>query len=480
MRLLALALVVEAFLILASQSDMSASDPLAYAENAYSIQDHPRAYFHDPPNHPFVMRLGLTVPLAGIYRVFGVGTLTTAALPLVGALAILVAVFVAVPPGRARAFALLFGVTAMPLVRYGSVLGVDVPCTALLAWSLLLLARRERGRHVLAGAMALWFAAFMVKESAIWCAPAWLYAVVGDARAAGWRATLRAYLPALAVGAVLAASYLWLCDLVWGNPLARFAGVQELANEHSWSLVGKPAGAWLRRLTWGPPLLLLTTFGIALLLAALAPRHLPRAARTWVAATLSIIALFWFGSASTASYDPLPLMQRMLLPALPGVVVLAAFAAERYVRRRAAIALVVAAATVPFAVAVVPHLFPARPETAAYAALRTDVARGPVVLVCADLRCPWITAYHFGFRRPPTLTVLEARAFANAPPPAGTRVRVLVNRARARYLETTYGEISPAIDAIAKLHLPILVGSPDVQLHDAGDGAALHAVLRSH
>jgi len=479
MRLLALALVVEAFLILASQSDMSASDPLAYAENAYSIQDHPGAYFAAPPDHPFVMRLGLTVPLAGVYRVFGVGTLTTAAIPLVAALAILVAVFLAVPPGRARVFALLFGVAAMPLVRYGSVLGVDVPCTALLAWSLLLLARRERGRHVLAGAMALWFAAFLVKESAIWCAPAWLYAAVSDSREAGWRATLRAYLPALAAGAVLAASYLWLCDHLWGNPLARFAGVQELANEHSWSLAGKPAGVWLRRLTWGPPLLLLTTFGPALLLALLAPRHLPRPARVWAVATLSIVALFWFGSASTASYDPLPLMQRMLLPALPGVVVLAALAAERYVRRPAAIALVVAAAVAPFLVAVVPHLFPARPETAAYAALRADVARGPVVLVCGDLRCPWVTAYHFGFRPPPTLTVVEAPAFAAAPPPAGARVRVLVNRARARYLQATYGEGSPTNDAIAKLHLPILVDGGDVQLHDAGDGAALHAALGS-
>ena len=55
MRLLLVALVVEAFLIVASQTDIPASDPLAYAENAYAIERDPQAAFAHPPNHPFVI-----------------------------------------------------------------------------------------------------------------------------------------------------------------------------------------------------------------------------------------------------------------------------------------------------------------------------------------------------------------------------------------------------------------------------------------
>ena len=471
MRLLLVALVVEAFLIVASQTDIPASDPLAYAENAYAIERDPQAAFAHPPNHPFAMRIGLTVPLAGVYRVLGVNGYTTDLIPLLAALAIICAVFFAVPAGRARQFALLFGVTATLLVRQGSVLGVDVLCTALLAWSLLLLAK---GR--LSGAMALWFAAFLVKESAIWIAPAWAYALYVDSQKVGWRTAVRAYVPALAVGLALAGLYLWFCAWAWGDPLARFAGVQELANEHRWSLGGKGAGVRLHRLTWGPPLLLVTTFGAVVLLAPFGPRHLPRPERTWVVATLSVVLLFWFGSAGTSTFEPLPLLPRMLLPALPGIVVLAAVAAERYARRPLAIAAVVAAAVVPCAFAVVPGLFPARPETAAYAALRADVARGgPVVLVCGDVRCPSITNFHFGFAPPASLTIVYAADFAPVP---GARVRALVNRPRTCYLEQAYradyGE-QDRTQMIEALHLPALWTSRDVTLYDAGDGAALHA-----
>jgi hypothetical protein len=104
---------------------------------------------------------------------------------------------------------------------------------------------------LIAGAVA-WLAAFLVKETAIWCAPVWLYALVSDLRTRSIRDVARSYVPALLVGAFLLAAYLVLCVHLWGSALARFQGVEAISEEHAWSMHGKSSGAWLARLTWQP------------------------------------------------------------------------------------------------------------------------------------------------------------------------------------------------------------------------------------
>lgn len=103
--------------------------------------------------------------------------------------------------------------------------------------------------------------------------------------------------------------------------------------------------------------------------------------RIWLVATASIVVLFWFGSSSASAYEPLPVMTRMILPALPGILVLAALATDRAFEllrdSGSRIGLVVGlavAVALPGALSVERMISRARPETSAYAVLRAEVA----------------------------------------------------------------------------------------------------------
>ncbi|NJM91193.1 MAG: hypothetical protein HC863_02785, partial [Myxococcales bacterium] len=64
-------LVAAALLVLATlrwHGDMVAADPLWYAGLAKDIANDPVRVFAAPSNHPFEMRVGLTMPLALLYR----------------------------------------------------------------------------------------------------------------------------------------------------------------------------------------------------------------------------------------------------------------------------------------------------------------------------------------------------------------------------------------------------------------------------
>jgi hypothetical protein len=485
---LVLALALEVVIVVAAQGDLPTADPLWYAAVAHRIAADPAAAFAAPTTHPFEMRVGLTVPLAGLYRVFGVSTPVTDLPCLVAALVILLVVYAAAPTPRAKLLGLAFGVASTTLVREASVLLVDLPCAALMACSILWLSRRDRPRGAwwLVAAVCAWFAAFLVKETALWCSPAWIYAIGCDLRGAPWRRVTRTFAPALAAGLALAAGYLALCAHVWGSPWARFAGVEDLTYQHTWSMTDSPASAWLARLLWQPPLLFWRMFG-ATLIPAIAAGWLARGRdRLWWVATAAMALLFWFGSSSLRAYTPLPILPRMAVPVLPGVLVLAAIATDQLLDRLRspwrwlALGGLSAAIAAPSAISIGKLIAHDRPEAAAYAALRRDVADPArnVILVCADPRGPAITGFYFGFEPPPNLRVVFAPDFADAPLPANATVRAIVNLTRRRMAR----EIDPRgdrIDVIEAARLPRITWSRDVQLYDAGDGARLRDLLRA-
>src|SRR5262249_15594309 len=262
--------------------------------------------FAAPTNEPFVMRVGLTIPLALMYRAFGVSSFVTNLPCLLAALGIVAIAWAAPPTPRGKLLALVFAVAGAPLVSHAILLYPDLPAAALMAWSVLLLQRRK-----LAAAMVVWFAAFLVKETALWCAPVWIWVALRDT---GWRAMWRAGV----VGAALGIAYLVVCSVVWGDAFARFRGVQELTNEHKWAMSGRPAGEWLARLTWEVPWMLIKMFKVTLVPVVLAPWLVRGRERIWWAFTATMVLMYWFGSSSVSSYAPLPILQRMILPALPG------------------------------------------------------------------------------------------------------------------------------------------------------------------
>jgi hypothetical protein len=460
----------------AAQGDFVASDPLWYADIAHRIALDAHQAFSTFSNHPFEMRVGLTLPLAGLYRLFGVSTAVSDLPSLFAALTILVVVYTAVDSPRARLLALLFAITCVPLLQEACMLNVDLPCAAAMACSLACLQRHAgaHGRRWLVGAMVWWFAAFLIKETALWLAPAWFAVIAFEWRAHGARSAMLRVAPSLAVGAVLGAVYLMVCAIVWHDALARFRGVEDLAFEHAWSLHGQSAAEWLGRLTWEPPVMFVKMFHLALVASGFGIWRATGPMRVWAAATVAALALFWFGSASVSAYEPLPLLPRMVLPALPGVIVLAAYGVDRGLaaiadaRWRRAIVLVIAGVATFRAVhRTAPLVSAAQPEMEIYRTLRAEVddpRSGGMILVCSDDRLAAINVFYFGFEPPQNLAIYDARDFASRPPPSGAIVRAV-----------TTPSSGAAIDSLGLL--PI-VWSPMVRLYDAGDGAVLWKHLR--
>jgi hypothetical protein len=481
---LVLAMVVHTALFFAVQRDLATADPLYYARHAHDLAFHPSHLSSEPDDVVFVTRLGLTVPLALLFRLFGASLVVTNLPSLFAGLAIMAIAYAAASTPRAKLLAVLFAMVCTPLLVDGRELTPDLPCGAVMAASILCLSRRERPRGAwwVVGAAVAWFAAFQIKEVAVWCAPIWVYAILRDLRGHGVRWVVRTFAPAIGVGAGLAVGYLLFCAVFWGDPMARFIRIEAAATwGHDWSLVGHPTAEWVARLTWGPPALLFGMFRLALVPVVLAPWLVRGRDRLWVVAATTIVLMFWFGSSTLSDYVPLPTGRRMVLPLVPELIVLSALATDavldrlRDVRWRLVLGLAFAVFLVyPHVNSIRKKVFADRPETAAYAALRAEVASttDPVVLLCGDFRCRRFADLHFGFEVPANLVVVNAVDFAAARLPERARVRLLVQPTRA-------GASKAAVRCAEALGLRKILWSPGVQLYDAEDGSRLRSALGS-
>jgi len=481
--ILVLALIIHTTLFFAMQRDLAAADPLWYATWAHKLAFHASELFASHNTYPFVMRLGLTGPIALMYRLFGVSTFATNLPCLLAGLGIVMIAYGAPSTARGKVLGVVFAMLCTPLLVDAHELNPDLPCAAAMAASILFLSRRDRPRGAwwVVGAVVAWFTAFQIKEAAVWCAPVWICAVISDVREHGLRWAARVFAPAVGIGFGLAAGYLVFCALLWGDPLARFRGINDASSTHEWSLVGQPGAAWIARLTWQPALLLYRMFRVMLVSVLVSPWLVQRRDRIWIVATAAIILLYWFGSSTGASYLPLPILRRMMLPAAPGIIVVMALVTDAAIDRVRGVRWRVGAGAVLGLLLLVPHVQSLarniaetdRPESAAYAALRAEVAstRELVVLVCGDPRCPPISGFHFGFEPPGNLVVVTAAAFATAPLPEHARVRLITHMTRAGGVAK---DIARRADALA---LPQITSHPQIRLYDGGDGARLHDAL---
>lgn len=232
----------------------------------------------------------------------------------------------------------------------------------------------DGGAPWLCAAVLTLFAAFLVKETAIWAAPIGVYAVVCDVRADGWKQVARVYAPVAGLGVCLLIAYLAWCAHVWDDPLARFRGIDALTHEHAWTLEGHSTRAWIARLTWQPLLLLGSMFFVGL--AALVAGHwlVDGRERIWLVSAWIFVLLYWFGSASLSSYSPLPLSERMALPILPPLLVTVAITLDRIQSSALRVALV-CSLVAPGLLQVSRNMRRMQPETEAFAVLRREVAQ---------------------------------------------------------------------------------------------------------
>lgn len=447
---LAVVLVLFGLLWVGAEKELGVSDPAAYARQAYWIAS--GTFAENSTYHPFSQRLGMVAPIGLFYGLFGVNLFAAFFWPLCAAIVIICVVWSALSTPTARIVSLVLCLGSWPLFHATLLLFPDLIAAAFMALAALFLSWRARtGSNGVRGSllpvsMALsLFVALLAKLSAVWLLPFWLGVLIVDLCRADRSLAWRFHLPALATAVVLGASYLLACQILWDNPLARFRGLERIAEQHGWVRAGIP----LWRLTVEPFGFFLKEFGIVAVLAGVALVRLWKMSPFWNAYTLAMILCFWLGPTGLSGYHPLPLLERMALPILPGMLVLASLTvAVLYehlspARRKPArifCGLLLLMAILPFPASEVGS-FPAlkmlrypRPDVQAMRIVRAEVERDPnrrFLLASADSRSPKALEFYFGYELPPNLSLAVLGDVTRSQLVGIDHVFVYVNRKRS-------------------------------------------------
>jgi hypothetical protein len=491
----ALLVVIGLFVLLWSlyPHEFIASDPWKYSANAYAVSQ--GTSLNHPENNPFTQRIGVFVPVALFYRLFGVSIITTNLWLLCSAILILIVVWAALPTTRRKVLGLVMCATSVPLFKAAVALYPDIVATAFMALSALCLFYRAktmagRGVYRLLPVLAVCslFIAFLAKESAYWMVPLWLIASAADWRR-GDRALLRRfYLPAVVTGVILGAGYLAFSQAVWGDPLARIRSVQIVAGNHLWLQSYATRLGLIRRLTIVPPGRLLLDYGAAGIFAFLSLWLIPRPLRFWAGYTIITVLLFWFGTTSFTNYEPLPAVTRQTLPCLPGIYILAGYFASRVRvpltgsaatnRLIGGLACVVLAG-IPFLGYV--HSWPrdGYPEARAMAIVSQAAAADSqrrILLITSDARSPDALAFYFGYRYPANLTAVAVADLTAEQLRQADEAIIFVNQDRSEFLSVGYGW-QDFDRRIAALALPPVYATGGVSLYRSDEPARLRPLL---
>ncbi len=401
-----------------------ASDPFVYSLGAYDIAEN--GFFGESVFHH---RLAVVLPVALLYKLFGVNIVTTSVWALAGALLTIIAVWIALPDSKSRVIGSLLCLASVPLFQSAMVLFPDIIATPFMALSsVLLFARRRLCETARIGASAgvlaatLLFIAFFAKMSAYWVLPLWIIGAVEDMRD-DRRASLlrRFYLPAAAAGLVLGASYLVFCHVTWGDSFARFKVIQTISTSHQWSFEEVSSSAILSRLTTTPVEFLYSQYSLLILcLAFLGALIAIPALRPWVLYTAVCLGFFWFGSVSFTRWMPLPMKLRMVIPLLPGFYILAAYMTSRLTVAGCRKASIVTIIPVLLVLLLAGRRFASHgrewmaaelPDVQAMEIVKLEVSSNPQdkhLLVCADHVSPCSLGFYFEYEYPENLEVVYA------------------------------------------------------------------------
>jgi len=436
---------------IALPQEFFASDPWAYSVAANDISKHLNFGSIDL----FNLRLGIIGPVAILYKLFGVNIVTTNLWPFCTTLLLIVVIWSALRDTQGKLIALGLSVLSVPVWEATLNLYGDMIAAAFMAASVLLLIGRERvtSRRLpwigILGVLAL-FVAFLAKESSYWVAPLWLFALCEDVSSRKDHMRLkRFWLPGISVSIGLALSYLVLCWVVWGDPLARLKGVEMLTHEHLWGWDHATGWELLKRLTFGPAQFLSSYYGPLFFLAVMGALMCPRETRYWVYYLALCTAFYWFGSASLSSYQPLPYVGRMTWPLLPAMLILAAqfvanveFKGRSTLERRSPVWLVALMMLFPFVAFANVQTRDPLSDTRAMAFLKREVVAHPearYLLVTSDKRSAKSLKFYFGYEYPKNLNVVAA-GDTNIQFRIDEYVYVYINNYRSSFLASLYGE----------------------------------------
>lgn len=434
---------------------MLPSDPWAYSTTAFKISE--GRFLENLTSHPFNHRLGITFPTAVFYKLFGVDILTTNLWPLCMALLILVVVWKATDTARSKSMALILTISCIPLFRANVALFPDIAAAGFMALSCLILYRREtyaisaRWWLFPAAAVMFLFFGFLAKASAYWVIPFWLIVGFQDGRRREWILWYRFYLPAFIVGLLVLSAYLIFCHLLWGNAFSRLAGIQELTGEHLWSLQNATFGHWLARITIDPLVMITEDYGPIFFMMILAFWVVPNRVRFWGLYSIICVLFFWFGSASLQSYEPLPLEWRMLLPALPGMIILSSYlwdglyissALGAPLSKKVVTTLLLIVTALPFAVYMgewTSFDFPQKQVAKLIDTKTSAENHHQFLLITSEERSASFLSFYFGYHYPENLTVVAAKDLLNLSPTQYDQGFIYMNLDLSRQLRDLYG-----------------------------------------
>lgn len=462
-----------------------ASDEFAYASRAHALLDG-SAFRGELGSGVFTQRLGVYAPVAAVYATFGVGPHSTNFVLLAAAWVVLGVVSAALPDVRARWFGTLFVVGCVPLLVGVTELLPDLLLAAYLALAALLVSRRlsPAGARRSAGALAagLWFLAFLCKENAYYLLPVWLAVACLDLARRRYDVVRSFHAWAVLTASLLLAGYLVFCHLAFDDALARVAVVEGLTGRHHWTL--RSSEAVLRRLTTAPLKFFWDDFGVLPIAAALAYPVVPRRLKLWAGVLLVYTLLFWFGTTSVSSYQPLPLRQRMCLLMVPPMCILGACLVARAplprVRFGLARDVVVSALLLGLLVPRVSEFVQSwRPseELAAMRRVRKLVRSQPetdFLLVTGDERAVDFLRIYFGFRYPENLKAAYAGALDAKIVRAAERALVVVSRHRTRRARAAKKQA----ERIRELKLAPFHQSRQIQVYEVADPTELQPLVR--
>ena len=454
------------------------SDPWSYSKIAYSIAEN--GDFGS--SHAFNHRLGTILPVAATYAIFGVNILTTNLWPLISAVIILIVIWLALPDDNSKILGVVLSVVSVPLWKYSTSLYPDLIAAAFMALSVYLLINRASGDNksklITTGILGInfLFVAFLAKESAYWVLPLWVFAFYEDYR----EKSMPVYFwgSVISTGIILGALYLAFCHFIFGDAFARFRAIESLTGVHLWAWDQSSAKELIKRLTTQPLSLYYATYGIAFYLAVAATNLIPRSLRYWSYYLIFTVLFFWFGSTSFSTYEPMPLVDRMILPSFPSIVILASImlsiAWNKFNHQRTV------GPVVLFSVGVLLLGLTTSTLSFFYGAIRNPLTETRVaqfiaseissnkasrfLLITSDQRSSFSLEQFFGYVYPDNLVVLSATTEAKRVNLYNyDKIFVFLHKGRSGFLASAYGQAN-ADDAIESLGLPLVITDGEINL----------------
>ncbi|UOQ51331.1 ArnT family glycosyltransferase [Hymenobacter cellulosivorans] len=300
------------------------------ASGTFRVEPDPLGLLHDPLKERWL----IFGPVALLYRVFGIGIITTTLWPLLATLGcslVIWATYRRHEPVVAAGAMLLLGLHYFTL----NLTNYLYPDNILMFWCLCcgvaLLKGRQAARRPWrwgAGFALLNFAALLSKETIVYYLPCYLALLAVDVFR---RRHARFWLAAAGVGVVMLGAYLAFYQAYTNDALYRIHLIEH-TNEYlkEGNFLGGNRGALLARLTYLPLVFFVGTgLAGALVLAGAAGLQrrlwLSPDARFWLLLTFTTLAFYWLGSTSLSQYNPITLLPRMSTPLLPPLCLAAGF-----------------------------------------------------------------------------------------------------------------------------------------------------------